>query len=163
VANQSLEPWIRQLTRFTTADFRSGVSKAMAGAALELVDDGFARGIDPDGRPWKASPTAAARAGQIMRDTGRLQRSFARDSSHDASEIRIGTKVRYAGVHKYGKKIKTRSKPYLKFRIGRGSSKRWVQTKEVEIPARPMIPGRTIPYRWARKLEQAARDFERNR
>jgi phage virion morphogenesis protein len=166
MASQSdqLNVWLEQLLRFRSPAFRAGLARAMQAQALELVDEGFASGMDPYGRAWPRSRAARARGGQTLRDTGRLQRSFTRDSRANADEINIGSNTEYAAIHQFGGFIRAKSAPYLTFSVrggGAGSrgGKRFVNVKRVYLPPRPMLPLRGMPAAWRKALERAGLEY----
>lgn len=118
---------------------------------------------DPYGRAWPPK----VGGGDLMRDTGRLARSWTLNvGNRDAS---VGTNVCYAPVHQRGATVKatglagagrvslcgyvTTGADYLAFKIGN----RWVRTKSVKIPARPMAPvlEKGFPAKWQQAIERA--------
>lgn len=123
----------------------------------------FKTKTDPYGSSWQPN----VRGGDLMRDTGRLARSWTLQV--DDQHASVGTNVCYAPVHQRETTV-TASGPsgagrqsicgyvtvgaeYLRFKIGN----RWARTKQVTIPARPMapIPGRGFPTEWQRVIERA--------
>lgn len=128
------------------------VSRAVSEEAKLLVDQGFARGIDPDGGAWVG---LAVRAGQPLRDTGRLQRSLAPVDT--GRGFRISTNLRYARIHQEGGTVSTAKRtlfnPRTKMAFG----------KKVRIPARPFLPRDSkLPARWSKELNEAAREAIRH-
>jgi phage gpG-like protein len=125
------------------------VSRAVSEDAKTLVDDGFARGIAPNGTPWKP---LRFRAGQPLRDTSRLQRSLVPVDT--GRGFRISTSVRYAAVHQYGAIIKAKNARTLysrKSKVAFGPS--------VKVPARPFLPRQGhLPPRWSTSLNEAAQE-----
>lgn len=123
------------------------VSRAVAEEAKTLIDDGFARGIAPDGTKW---PPLRFRSGQPLRDSGRLQRSLAPVDT--GTGFRASTNLVYAALHQYGGKIKARGKTLYDRRTKTAFG------KSVRIPARRFLPrdGGALPARWSRGLNEAA-------
>jgi len=104
--------------------------RAIGSSFLSRINLGFRRGVDPYGQSW----APVARAGQPLRDTGRLQRSLTTQASN--SQAAVGTNVIYAPVHQFGATIRPRVAPWLVFKVGG----KWVKTKKVNIKPRPFMP-----------------------
>ena len=125
------------------------VSRAVSEEAKLLVDEGFQRGIAPDGAAWRP---LKVRAGQPLRDTRRLQSSLVPVDT--GRGFRIATNLAYARVHQFGAIIQAKNARTLysrKSKIAFG--------KKVRIPARPFLPREgTLPDRWAKGLDEAARE-----
>lgn len=85
---------------------------AVGDFARESIRTNFASGGRPD--KW---PGLKVRAGQPLRDTGRLMNSLGRHVSSD--KVMVGTNVVYAAIHNFGGQA------------GRG--------RKVTIPARPFM------------------------
>lgn len=121
------------------------VSKQVAIEAQALVTDSFARGVSPDGVAWAP---LKVRAGQPLRDTGRLLASLTPQDT--GSGFVISTDVVYAALHQQGGTIRTKRKRALySAKAGRffGVS--------VTIPARPFLPtGDTLPASWVGPLTE---------
>ncbi len=125
------------------------VSRAVSEESKTLVDEGFARGIAPDGQAWRRLKT---RAGQPLRDTRRLQSSLVPVDT--GSGFRISTNLHYARVHQFGAVIRAKKARGLYS----AKAKRFFG-KIVKIPARPFLPREgTLPDRWAKGLNAAASD-----
>lgn len=92
----------------------------------------FERGESPSGEPWPPSIRAIAEHGKTLIDSARLMQSITHQAARD--RVRVGTNVIYAAVQQKGAVISSQG-GYLKFRIG----DRWVQKRQVEIPARPFL------------------------
>lgn len=134
----------------SSPEFRADMAKIMMHEALELVDEGFQRGIAPNDSPWKKP---AFRNGQPLRDTRRLQSSFT--GASNARGFKIGTNVEYAVTHQDGLKIKAKGDGSLRFRAGG----RFFTVKSVKIPKRQMVPEGRLSLRWSRALTDSAREF----
>ena len=131
------------------------LNAVLAEEGLELVAEGFEAEKDPSGRDWK--PTL--RGGSILRDTGRLARSFTRKVT--TTGFRIGTNVLYAKTHQFGAVIVPTEVRALRFRHYQNGQKkqgRWVFAREVTIPARPMLPEGGLSPRWQKALSDAAHE-----
>jgi phage gpG-like protein len=76
----------------------TAISAALAEEALYRVRQGFRGAVDPYGTSWRP---LQRRSGRILRDTGRLQNSFARVRASRSGFV-IGSNVDYADVHQYG-------------------------------------------------------------
>lgn len=94
------------------------------------VQMNFRRGISPQGQKWAP---LKSRAGQPLRDTGRLMRSV--DYVANRDEVVIGTNVKYGPTHQFGAVIRPKNGNLLRFKVGN----RFVFAKKVTIPARPFI------------------------
>lgn len=124
----------------------------------ELTRQGFTAGLSPYGDAWKSS---LFRAGQPLRDTGRLMNSITFLANGEG--VDIGTNVCHASIHQFGAII--RAKPgqpgenacgmrkgtsYLVFK-GNGNS--FIRAKEVNIPARPFLADeRGLPENWKQSV-----------
>lgn len=126
------------------------MSKILAETARDLVDEGFAEGTAPDGKPWAP---LISRDGQPLRDTRRLQSSFTYSTT--PSRFELGTNVEYAATHQFGAEIRPKTAKRLRFSV-RGETR---FARKVVIPARPMLPSSVAPNsRWGVALRQAAED-----
>lgn len=144
-------------------EWRTGLSRVVAEAALEQIAVSFAGERDPWDRPWPKSLRAEMEGGQTLSDTGRLRRSFTYRAS--SRGFVVGTNVRYAATHQYGAIIRPKRAKYLRFRLPGGSRPRkggrgpWVQVKKVTIPARSFVPEPELSPRWKRAFEEAAQNY----
>lgn len=138
------------LARLSEKVSAGDLAKVLGETSRELVDDGFKRGVAPDGTPWAP---LAIRDGQPLRDTRRLQASFTYIA--EPSRVEVGTNVQYAPIHQFGGEIEPVTAKMLAFSVGG----RKFFAHKVKIPARPMLPLGSLPSRWARKLKRAAEDF----
>lgn len=94
----------------------------------------FARGRDPDKKPWVPSHRVKNQGGQTLVFKARLLRSITH--SADNSGASWGTNVKYASTHQFGAVIKAKGAGALRFKIpGAG----FVIVKAVKIPARPFL------------------------
>ncbi len=116
--------------RAMTKAARGAVVDAVAAEAVSLVAIGFETSTAPDGSPWAP---LKARDGRPLRDTGRLMSSVtsARAVKKTPRGFRLGTNVAYAGYHQEG----TRT-----------------------APARPFLPGASLPPAWEQAFDEAARE-----
>lgn len=141
----------------------------------------FKLGIDPWGSPWvaikwraprrtndrkrlsatgrrQAAANAAGKAGQPLRDTGRMNRSIT--SVADATGVTVGTNVKYARVHQHGATIVPKTAKRLVFP---GPDGTLIFAKKVTIPARPFLPLRpntttvALPPDWSVSVVRALR------
>lgn len=127
----------------------SGALGAMGGAIANRIRLGFRLGRSPYGNPWKPI-NPAFRAGQPLRDTGRLQRSIT--SAVQGDSALVGTNVIYARTHQYGAKIKPVKGKTLRFALAGGG---FAFPRGVTIPARPFMPigpggGVELPAAWSK-------------
>ncbi|MDE2101877.1 MAG: phage virion morphogenesis protein [Patescibacteria group bacterium] len=77
-------------------------------------------------------------SGQVLKvRTGTLRSSIQVRMNDSVDEIRgdVFTNLIYAKVHEYGKTITAKNVPFLKFQV----DGRWVQKRQVTIPARPYM------------------------
>jgi len=158
-----LDRLLRSTKQLGNAEWRQGLSRNVAEAALEEIARSFAGERDPWDRPWKRSLRAQLEGGQTLSDVGRLRRSFSYKATPEG--FIVGSNVRYAAIHQYGGVIRPRRAKYLKFRLAGGSRKRkggrgrWVQAKRVEMPARPFVPEPQLSPRWERAFAETAQTY----
>lgn len=172
--------------RRATADMRPAYA-AVGRVVLSRVQMCFRSGQSPWGDPWaplrfrairrnnagtRPSRTGRAQAranqrgaaGQPLRDTGRLMRSFV--AQPDSSGVTVGTQARtqsgvpYAAVHQFGATIFPKKGKFLVFP---GPDGGLIFAKRVRIPARPFLPQRApgapviLPPQWVLPVVQALR------
>lgn len=94
--------------------------------AVTQVQLGFQASKDPYGAGWAP---LKRRAGQPLRDTGRLANSFTFEAS--PTQVRVWTNVAYAGYHQTGTK---------------------------KMVARKMVPDDDLPLAWEQAFVEAAQD-----
>ena len=87
----------------------------------------------PDGQEWSKSHRARAEGGKTLSATARLKNSITYRAG--ATNVEIGTNVKYAHVHQNGMEIKPKTAKFLRFQIGG----MWAKKKKVTIPARPFL------------------------
>lgn len=144
----------------------------------------FKLGIDPWGAPWRpikfreprvgkggkltkagreqVQANAAGKAGQPLRDSGRLGRSIT--SKADNSGVTIGTNQKYARVHQFGATITPKRGRYLVFPGPAGLP---IFAKKVVIPRRSFLPVRNfggpvvLPPSWSTGVVNRLRQFFR--
>ena len=115
------------------------VLRAIGTGLVQVTQDRFESGKDPDGKSWAAlNPGYAAtkRGPGILRESamrGGLMASVTFQTSSDA--VAVGTNKVYAAIHQFGGTIKPKSADRLVFRIGG----QMVFAKSVTIPARPFL------------------------
>ncbi len=117
----------------------------------EMARQGFVHGESPGGEPWAP---LKFRAGQPLRDTGRLMNSITHRVSRDY--IEVGTNVKYAAVHQFGATIRPKRGKFLVFKP-RGASNP-IFAREVTIPARPFLPDETLPPDWLQAIISRVND-----
>ena len=100
----ALQVLIGNIEALRSTQFRRAMGAAVGAAAHKELVQGFQRGRDPYGHPWKP---LKARRGQPLRDTARLQNSFSAQPSERG--FQLVTSVAYAGAHQYGAKFPARS------------------------------------------------------
>ena len=94
----------------------------------------FARGRDPERKPWLPSIRVKTQGGQTLVLKAHLMRSISHTA--DNSGAAWGTNVKYASTHQFGAVIKAKSAGALRFKIpGAG----FVTVKAVKIPARRFL------------------------
>ena len=155
---------IAQLATLSSPATLKRLTKVLMQEALEQVDDGFANSRDPYGRSWAK---LKSRRGQPLRLTGRLQRSFTRNSESDVSGFKIGSNVKYAAVHQFGHTFPAGSrqvtkKGRFKSKKAASRSKRFSRIKLIGarvVPARPMLPSGNLSTSWTRAMQKAAQVF----
>ncbi|MFC0309465.1 phage virion morphogenesis protein [Gallibacterium trehalosifermentans] len=106
---------------------KAPLMQQLAGTMQTAVDRNFAAG----GRPkWLG---LKARQGKPLIDSGELRNSIQQAWGNDYAMV--GTNLPYAALHHFGGTITAKRAPYLKFKVG----DKWVQKKQVTIPARPFM------------------------
>ncbi len=129
------------------------------------VRQSFIRGESPYHEPWAP---LKLRAGQPLRDTGRLMNSITYQVW--AGYVEVGTNVCYAPVHQFGATIKARPGQPGRNRCGRrkgvpflvfqGADRKPIFARQVTIPARPFLPDtRGFPATMRRKVITALSDM----
>lgn len=110
-------------------------SAALAEATINLIQDGFDRGTDPYGKPWKPKKKADGR-GALHGETGRLRTGWHRTKA-GAGEFEVAPSVEYAAPHQSPKR-----------RAGGG----------LKRPRRMMVPtgSRGLPESWAEAYKDVA-------
>lgn len=158
-----LDRLLRSTKQLGNAEWRQGLSRNVAEAALEEIARSFAGERDPWDRPWKRSLRAQLEGGQTLSDTGRLRRSFTYRAT--GRGFVVGTNMRYAAIHQYGGVIRPKRAKHLRFRLAGGTGKRkggrgrWVQAERVVIPPRPFVPEPRLSPRWERAFAEAAQRY----
>lgn len=150
----TLDKWIRRFGELASGKAMLDVSRDMAKATLELIDQGFEKQQDPFGNPWKPKKEPDGR--RILHGkTGKLRRwnvQFA-----DMGGFKVASKAPYAGVHQNGSgiyaggsryKIEARNAPYLRFKVG-GKWRKTPSVMHTGVPRRRMEPGSRLPTLWA--------------
>lgn len=141
------------------------VLRAVGRILVRNTQERFKTGIAPDGTPWKQSRSARfadlniafgvaksrrkPRTGSVARPEALEPAAFSGKTLVKSGQLRnsismqvlggvllVGAKPIYAGVHQFGATIKTKTAPYLKFKLPGGP---WISTKQVTIPARPFL------------------------
>jgi phage gpG-like protein len=114
------------LGRAGATSFLEKLSAKLGATALELVDEGFAKGIAPNGDPW-ARPRKAHKA---LIESGELRRSWS--ASTNAKTATIASSCSHAVF------------------IQRGTKG---QNGKRGIGPRKMVPEHRLPLRWKTRLE----------
>ncbi len=109
----------------------SELTHSLGLTALRLLTEGFENESDPYGRPWKKP---IARQGQTLSDTGQLRNSWRVAST--PTIVRLKNATVYAAIHQFGGAIIPKRAKALKFKLGN----RWVTSRRVKMPRRPMLP-----------------------
>jgi len=160
-----------RLAAMAAPPFRARAVQLCAAAAMKLVADEFRGSHAPDGTTWKA---LVSRKGKPLLDTGRLRASFSVSPLVDA--FRIGTAVAYAGYQQFGTAARdvaarvARQNARGRFISGKArkaSGKNFEGTvtrggylvrlrahRNGGIPARPMLPGASLPPTWREAFDR---------
>lgn len=121
---------------------------SIGGAIKTRIQMGFSSSTSPEGIPWKK---LKHRPGKPLMDTRVLRNSITFNATDD--QVEIGTNIEYGAIHQYGKKGKKRTfarritqafgRP-LKFPV-------WQTVRNAywNIPARPFLPEKGLPAKWA--------------
>jgi len=150
-----LDTLLKDIKGLGDSQRRKVINVAAGDAALKLIDEGFEREAAPGGTPWKKSIRVSMRGGKTLQDTGSLRRAFTVYVTARKFEIRLvgsSRSVRFARVHQYGKTIRAKRAPRLRFRLADG---RFVQKLAVRIPMRRMVPVGDIPKEWMKQLDRS--------
>lgn len=110
-----------------------GLNESIGEDMVSATIKRFENEESPDGTKWPRSIRAATEGGKTLSKIGRLKSSINPQAS--ASQVEIGTNVKYAAVHQFGKTIKPKKAKALRFQVGG----RWMSKKQVTIPARPFL------------------------
>lgn len=169
-----------KLTQLAGADMKPAF-EAVGRVIATRVRLCFKLGVDPWGSPWaaikwraprrtndgkrlsqtgkrQAAANAAGKAGQPLRDTGRLNRSIT--SVADSNGVTVGTNVQYARTHQFGATIVPKHAKRLVFP---GPDGAMIFAKKVTVPARPFLPLRpnaavvALPPDWSLGVVRALR------
>ena len=115
-------------------------------ASMEIML-GFARGVDPYGKPWKNRIDGHHPLVGFNRYV---------TTTPTATGFRVDARHKGAGVHQYGATIKAKTRRkvqgYLTFRLPDGS---WVSKRSVTIPARQYVPEFALPRSWDEQFSAA--------
>lgn len=110
----------------------------------------------------QAKANTEGKAGQPLRDTGRLQRSIT--AAADSQGVTVGTNLRQARIHQFGGVIRPKTAKSLVFP---GPTGELIFAKKVTIPARPYLPLRRasttvdLPPAWSLQITQALKLYLR--
>lgn len=149
----ALARFAQSLDRMASPGTMRELAKVLSEEALDLTSECFSQGTDPWGVKWLP---LRMRAGQPLRDTGRLQRSIA--TAVEADSFTVGTNLIYAAVHQYGATIKPVRARLLSW-VPRGSKLRFF-ARQVTIPARAYLPkGSKLPPSWQAAFRAATEEF----
>lgn len=143
----SLQAYVQALRAVGKGGARR-VSRALSNKAKALVDEGFARGMAPNGAAWAP---LKVRSGQPLRDTRQLQNSTL---PVDAGRgFRISSAVHHGDVHQRGATIQAKGRTLYSRKLNMAFG------KSVTISARPFLPREgNLPARWQTGLDEAARE-----
>ena len=128
-----------------SAKFSRNLFVDIGSSLMSEVKQGFNRGVDPYGKPWRRSISG----GRTLVKSGDLIRSITSVAS--ARGLRISTRLKYARIHNRGGVIRAR-RDFLKFRVN-GS---FVQKRSVTIPKRQYLIETGQPL--SRSYKKAIRD-----
>ena len=107
-------------------DLMADISQTMKRAVLLNFEN--------EGRPkWLGLKYPNSRNHILRGESGDLESSI--EARSDNNQAAVGSNKVYAPIHHFGGTIRPKKGKYLKFQLG----EQWVQTKKVEIPARPFL------------------------
>jgi phage virion morphogenesis protein len=112
------------------------LSGVMADIGQQVVTNTLLRfeaGKGPSGMPWKKSRRAENGGGQTLVKSGILRTSIHAQAS--ASDVIVGTNVRYTAIHQFGGDVAAKKAKMLKFKV----DGHWISKERVHIPARPFL------------------------
>mgnify|MGYP000638750018 CR=1 FL=1 len=127
---------LRKIRSFSEIDKKS-INAALAEGVRESTLERFKKSRDPSGKRWKTSIRAETEGGKTLIQSAQLRNSI--KSKSDATGFAVGTNVKHAATHQFGRsraaQCRARRKKALRFRVGG----KWVSKKQVRIriPARP--------------------------
>ena len=142
---------IKKLQELGTGHWRQSLTAKLGAAALARVQETFENSADPYGKPWKQ---LRFRVGQPLLLTGRLRNSINRSKPDSRGFVIAVSNVEYAAVHQFGSKNMKGLRGVLRRAgvrrkgVGRGHGG--------GIPARPYLPGKTLPASWLKEFEAIA-------
>lgn len=130
ITHDSLTPCLQRLR--SSAANPQPVLRSGGTALLALTQGNF----NSVGAAFRAAPWPAKRDGSPsnLQLTTTLAKSWR--LSVNARSATISTDRPYAAIHQFGRVIKPKSKPALRFQSGG----HWWTVKQVNMPARPMLP-----------------------
>ncbi len=123
------DPLLSALHSFSNPASHKNLMETLCSAGVASTEQRFISSRSPDGPKW----APIQRAGQVLRDSGRLYKSLSWKATPHSAEW--GTNVIYAAIHQFGGIIKPRSAKRLVFKGLRGM----VSAMKVEIKARPYL------------------------
>lgn len=120
-----------RLSRARAQDPRPAL-RSISRAGVNQTRDRFLRGVDPEGRTWKAGRKAS---GKTLIWKGLLLRSIS-DRPPTLNSVEWGSNLIYAAPHQFGATITPKTAERLTFQLGDGG---WISAKKVTLPARPFL------------------------
>lgn len=146
------------------------VPKLIAVDALELVHEVFVDEADPYGNPWQPT-TQSLGGGGILKRTGNLMSRMRARANR--STLTVSSGARYGIYHQRGAILRKRKRRVLKagpllqvwLSDGNGGGAWWKQRRKRvtvkgaergKLPARPFLPGASLPSGWDFRFTQTA-------
>ncbi len=144
--SRSIGRLVDRLRGIYRGELAEKLKKQLAAEALSQVAKGFRQSRDPYGAAWAA---LKRRSGKPLLDTGRLRNSFS--SSTTPQGFKVGSNVKYAGIHQNGATYNKGSKSGVRavrvpLKRGRKQNKKravailFVSTGRRVLPSRKMVP-----------------------
>lgn len=155
---EKLRKLVDGMGKLASKKFITECNRQLANEAVNQVQQSFASGVDPYGKPWRA---LLYRDGQPLRKTGRLLNSFR--GRVVSGGFMVESNVVYAAIQNYGGTVQRYARSELqKYSGGKKRRRLKANTKarnvvthvanhgesSTTIPARQYLPSGTLGPRW---------------
>lgn len=159
-----IDKLLGQLQRLSPAGMKA-LNGQLAEEGRTLVSEQFRRQGDPQGNPWvPRNPAFGRHSGQILRDSGRFEASFATKTTSDGFEV--GSNFIGARVLTQGATITPKRARFLAVPVHGGAFINGLRKQtgiafltKVTIPARGVLPTGDAGPIWSPRLIEVIEDF----